>query len=482
MNIQSSENHDPNLNINQQSSQSSVSKTEPPTEPPKEMGEVHLIEKISQSESPQTLKLVGFSPTHQKYTEIAKFITLDPKFDHLSETKKQQIVDRCLDSYQKSVEVFEKTIGEISAQHPDAKKFTQEMLRRIYRVIQCYQEILNEQVPERSTREKLMKELTIKLKTDVEFSTYGDGTGAGSVGINPIAIEKVIKEGNLREQMLLIYASLWTALPKIFAHPQLIENINAKLEKLQPSFQINTKALDAMRAVAKEGEDPVVTFLSQAEPLKKFREEQGRIWDPNRTREKAPQVREVKDLSIREVRATLKDYVSEDEFDAMRKGEKEGENLGNRHVQWIRGRDLFRVSEKSDFYAKAIQYGGLPIVTGPSGTTDGYLLGAKYLDMDQFQEQAILALTGWMVRAGDHTFHEIKEAGTWHGMNYAPGPEAFENVYTGDPNFREIIGNAMEREGFKLPGYYLTSEYQQKVADELKKEGKMDSNQELEQT
>jgi|GEM_PF-3232825 len=410
------------------------------------------------------LPILIVTPTHEKATEIAKQIELDPRLMNLSSKKKQNIVDECIQSYQESVEVFESTLGELAAIHPDAKDFAQEMLKRVGTIAKAYQEIKFEVD---KTLSPVMKELKIRLGTTAEFATYGDGTGAGSIGFNPIAIEKCMKDGNLREQMLLIYATLWTTLPPIFADSALVDKINAKLDEGNSGFKLNKEALNAKREMAKEGESPVTTFFAQAKPLVDFRAAGGRIFDDSRPREDAPKIKDLQDLSIREARATLNTYISEEEFKAMKKGDNEGHSLGENRVQWIRGKDLFRIDEKSDFFKKAVAMGGLPIVTGPSGTTDGYLNGIKYLNMQGSEEKATLALTGWMVRSGDHTFHEIKEATTWHGMAYNIGPDLFKNVYPDDPEFQRKLESTMQAKGKELPGHYLENENQLQVAKKL---------------
>ncbi len=405
-----------------------------------------------------------YTPTHEKATGIAKQIEFDPRLMNLSSEQKQNIVDDCIRSYQESVEIFESTLGEMAAEHPDSKEFAQEMLKRIGTIAKAYQEI---KVEGDKTSPPDMKELKIRLGTAAQFTTYGDGTGAGSIGFNPISIEKCMKEGNLREQMLLIYATLWTTLPPIFADSAMVDKINEKLEKENSGFKLDKQALNAKMEMAKEGESPVTTFFAQAKPLVDFRAAGGRIFDDKRTREAAPKIKDLKDLSIREARATLYTFISEEEFTAMKKGDNKGHALGEHRVQWVRGKDLFRVDEKSDFFKNAVAMGGLPIVTGPSGTTDGYLNGIKYLNMQGSEEKAALALTGWMVQSGDHTFHEIKEATTWHGMAYNPGPDSFRNVYPDDPDFQRKLESSMQAKGKELPGHYLQNENQLQVAKKL---------------
>ncbi|MFQ5730184.1 MAG: hypothetical protein ACE5GN_07475, partial [Waddliaceae bacterium] len=403
------------------------------------------------------------NPAPPRASELEKYFKLDDRLKGLTAAQRQKVLDKCIASYGKSVSVFETVIGEVAAEQPDAKKCTQEMLRRISRIAKAYQEI---QFEGRDDLSPVLKELKIRLGSDVEFATYGDGTSPGSIGFNPLAIEKAMREGTLREQMLLIYSSLWTALPKIFDSPEMVAKVN---KKLKGDFQINTNLLKELKKKAEsKGEaDPVKIFFSQSEPLQQFRDAGGRVWDPDRPKEPPPKIKNIKDMTIREARATLGEYISKREFEAMKTGEAEGKALGEHRVQWVRGKDLFRVAEGSDFYQRAVALGGLPIITGPSGTTDGFLKGIAFLSMQGFEKKTIVALTGWMVPAGDHSLHEIRVAGTWFGLDYPEGPKAFEDIYPEDSNFQDKIGDKMAERGFKLPGYYLGRDFQCKVAKEL---------------
>ena len=134
------------------------------------------------------------APAPLQASELMKHFKLDSRLEGLTTAQKQKVLDRCLASYKESVSAFETTIGEVAAKHPEAKKFAQEMLRRISLIAKAYQEI---QLEGRDELPPVLRELTIRLGSDVEFATYGDGTSVGSIGFNPLAIEKAIEEGTL---------------------------------------------------------------------------------------------------------------------------------------------------------------------------------------------------------------------------------------------------------------------------------------------
>lgn len=328
--------------------------------------------------------------------------------------------------------------------------------------------------PEAPSEEIAAKKRSLAKETKVRFGTvkesyhpYQDGTGTGNVGKFPMTIEAAIKKGELREQMMLIYSSLWGAFSDILDNPTMITRINEKLISNNAGFQINAGEVDRRKNLFKDATRSSDRLLTYAEPLREFRNTGGRLTENNPNKEQNPMAKDIPDLTIREYRATIDPNISQKEFDAMKQGKPEGKEWGERRVQWVRGRDIFRVNPESSFYKKAVAYGKLPVVTGPSGTADCYLNGANYLNMQDYKQKGVLALIGWMVRSGDHSFHEIKEAGTWHGLDYTPGPEVFENVYPDDAQFQTTIVATLDSKNKKLPGEYLKESNQLDVAKKL---------------
>ncbi len=393
------------------------------------VGDVYRDVSNRSKQALEPAKLHAYTPSHPTATQLVQHMQIAKRLRGLTHSQQEKIVHACIQAYKESMEAFETTLGELAAKHPDAQAAALEMARRLAKIAKAYYEVLTKEDSGH------MKELKIRLGTALEFATYAEGKSSGSVGFNPIAIEKVLEGGNLREVMMLIYASVWTMLPKIFSDPSLTAKVNSKLE----GFQLN------MKAIQERGTD----VFAQSSPLAAFRKAGGRI-----AMQAPPEARSVSDLSLREARAAFS-LITEQEFTSRK----------DHLVEWVRGKDMFRVDEGSDFYKKAVQLGGIPVVTGPSGTVDGFLQAAHYLNMHKQQNALLLALSGWMIQGGDHSYHEVREAASWHGIPYTPGPEAYEETY--DPDFQNLITDNMNSQGKRLPGYYLGAEYQYKVAQDL---------------
>lgn len=395
-----------------------------------------------------SIPLIGSSPPVVE--NILQFFTPSSATAALSPEDKRKIEQICLSDYSKSLLACEVALSRLAAKHPDSKKFSQEMCRRLYSIAKIYYEIKEE---DNVNKTPLLRELNKKLLPMQVFMTFSDATGTGSVGCNPISINNVIKEGTLREQMMLIYSALWTILPKVLIDREMVEKVNSKLI----DFKINVDILDKEQLEGKQ-------MLAQSAPLAAFRKAGSRknVSDVS----VKPKLEEIENLTIREARSTTEDFISNEEFDNIKNKKSTIDGRVSRRVQWVKGKDIFKIDENCDFVRRAIALGGLPIVTGPSGTTDGFLQGCDYLNMQDYKEKAILALIGWMVPE-DHSVHEIRTAGEWHDISYPKGPEMYEKIYSQDRDFQIEFIKELDDKKLKPPNYYFSEEHQDKIAREL---------------
>ena len=70
-----------------------------------------------------------------------------------------------------------------------------------------------------------------------------------------------------------------------------------------------------------------------------------------------------------------------------------------------------------------------------------------------------LACLGWMLPAGDHTYHEVMAAATEFGLDYTPGPAGYRECAP----FDEADLRGLTPEG-QFPDYYLSPGYKDQVA------------------
>lgn len=384
----------------------------------------------------------------QEKNNLKEYIHLGFEFEHLSDQKKEKIIHDCILAYQESIQCFEGAIISVCNRHNDAKSFADEMVNRLYTFSKTYHKIL---IKKNKKLTPFKREIMSRLNALSEFAT--DGSGTGSVGYNPLAVEKVVKNGTFREKMMLIYTGIYF-LQGVDFNEKIVERVNKKIDE----FQLNAEIIAKDRAKGKG-------FIVKHQNVMEFRTNQGRLLkDPSDTQDEKFDIKDIENLTVREMRAMVQDFISENEFNELKSGNQDAKFF-QRKVSWIRGRDLFKLNQESDFYRKAVAMGSIPVLTGPSGTADEFLQACDYLNMQDYKDKALVALVGWMGSAGDHSVHEIRLAASWHGIAYPEGPEAFENFYSQD--LMQQIESEMIKSNYRLPAYYLSFEYQREVAKQL---------------
>ncbi len=339
-------------------------------------------------------------------------------------------------------------MGEVAFDYPEAQRFASDLCQRIAQIARAYTEILEEVRPtddasggERVTlRDELRKTLRIA-------EIFGNSSqSSGSVGMSILAIQVAIEGGNLREQMTLAYSSLFSFIVKeVLANPDMVRQINEKLDGFQIDQELLQSDTEAGRGLAG-------TMLTRVPLVEEYR-----------TTEKArhnhatpaigegprgPKPEEVYRLSERERLVGLEYELKTNE----------------RRLEWISGEQWFYADPASKFAREARELGGLPIATGPSGTTDGFLHVATYLGLGDRLEEGLLACIGWMVLTRDHTLHEIRAVGNEYGISYSGKPSDFKNLYSKDPQVMRSIDARLSAEGKRNPSYYFSGAYQMLVA------------------
>ncbi len=84
-------------------------------------------------------------------------------------------------------------------------------------------------------------------------------------------------------------------------------------------------------------------------------------------------------------------------------------------------------------------------------------------------EMIKLAFLGFMVPNTDHSVHEIMQSSKTFGLEYTPGPGYEKDVYpTGGEGFIQKLAQNQSLRGYKLPGYYLSEEYVDRVVKTIK--------------
>lgn len=299
----------------------------------------------------------------------------------------------------------ENSIAQMAIKHPESKEYCQEMCRRLGLLSQIIVEI---QIKQRERKKEVLAPILRELEFFLHSRNFiGEATSARSVGYNPLAIHKAMVEGTFQEQMTLIYHGLWTIFSILESDLPLLHEVDKQLREIG-DFNLNLVALEKDRS--EKG-----TFFPLPNYLVHFRKN-GRLVRHINTDKKLT-LNEITDLTYREARISIEDYISPEEFKTIQLGKITP--LSKKAVKWRSGQEYFDVNKESDFYKIASLLGNVPILTGPSGTTDGFLRAVDYLGMPlKYKKSGTLALIGWLIANKDHSLYEIRIAAHHHGIDY----------------------------------------------------------------
>lgn len=414
---------------------------------PAKIAQKALSSSSSLSTAP-TLK--GKETVKEQIQDLRDHVKLDPFIAKLPKASQERIFKECRVAYHKSVVAYDQIAGSVAFNHPHAKAFASELCKRAAAIVNAYNEVLEEESPSTTKHPHFTKEFMQKIRIAKLFGN--DSINPGSVGVNSLAIEAAVKSGNLREQMTLVYSTMFSFLMStVMSNPEMIDKVNAKLE----GFQIDKTLIEQRKALGTGFSTAGSKVrMKQIPVVEKFRAEKGRKSEkPMCSREgpKGLRMSSVEGLSMREKRVGSH-YVS---------------SSSSRRLRWIPGKEWYSMTPISTFAKEAASLGGLPLLTGPSGTTDAILHMSSYLGLSDRLEQGALACTGWMVPVGDHSLHEVRSLASHYGAPYSGLPKDFSTFYRKDPKAQKAIDSRLAKAGFKNPSHYFSSEYQRQVGIKL---------------
>ncbi|WP_188418897.1 eCIS core domain-containing protein [Oxalicibacterium solurbis] len=120
-----------------------------------------------------------------------------------------------------------------------------------------------------------------------------------------------------------------------------------------------------------------------------------------------------------------KDFLMEEHaprFDNM------GAFQSNAKLPWEEGSARYKPNLNNDWTNEALNVLKMPVMTGPSGTTDRMYQALNFLGNPTDRYDFRLALLGWMLTSKDHSFHEIMAVAKTYGCEYIPGPKSYRSI------------------------------------------------------
>jgi len=138
------------------------------------------------------------------------------------------------------------------------------------------------------------------------------------------------------------------------------------------------------------------------------------------------------DLQVPDGDATLSDGEKEFIMEKMPAYDLGGANYDDTaELPWEEGATRYVASTNNSWVNDAVTKLKMPVLTGPSGTTDRMFQALKYLgiyDNGVNKYNFRYALLGWMLTSRDHSFHEIMAVAKTYNCNYEAGPDSYKHM------------------------------------------------------
>lgn len=211
----------------------------------------------------------------------------------------------------------------------------------------------------------------------------------------------------------------------------------AKLQTALANFTAATNSNDKLRNYKKmkslswtwlkdhEGQDGAET-QTKRQSIETLQRELYKVYSGS-TRKPAD-LRNAKGFSA-ELSEREKDFIQEQDSDYMNFVPLFEDSYDyDKELPWEEGGTRFNPNLKNAWMKKAVKELKMPVVAGPSGTTDRMLTALNFLGLSGEAENFRLGLLGWMLTSNDHSFHEIMSVSKSFGMEYEEGSYAYHNI------------------------------------------------------
>jgi len=310
-------------------------------------------------------------------------------------------------NYAAVAEEFEKRLGFYAYNHPKAKAAAHAAVNRLKTVL---------------VRDATEDNPMYRSALSGMFGS-NDKQSAGQIGTEFATIQAMLAQGNLREQMTAFYNAALIPFKQLvndlIAGKQWGEAAQLGLDVKQlknRNTQRDLFARDYGQVIGSGQASSLIGFGARA---------------PRRPADQAAMTSErtAGDLAqtAQHAGAPLSDREKKLAFNAAPEADVSAQSL-----PWVEGGTKWKVDQSKWWFNKIHNKLGMPVVSGPSGTTERLFDVYKWIRLQSVvpPEDFRLALLGWMMTSHDHSFHEIMSMAATKGLglDYQPGPEAYRNI------------------------------------------------------
>lgn len=283
---------------------------------------------------------------------------------------------------------------------------------------------------------------------------FGNIQFQGFTGMNPLSTRNVVKTGNLRELIFLLFGGR-RYIPNLLKNEEHVKQLNALLFK-NNGWMFNMEQIKELLAIKEtspyheKGTDRVertpieIKEYLQSHPPRKVKEES------------IP-------FSQRETMALS--------------GEHRVPLNPERELEFETGARYKTGTDPNNPYTQASKATFQPAMAGISATSARLIKQALLLGFNTPEdlETLKLACLAFFTLSQNHTAHEVLMGLKGFGLPYTPGPQGYKDIYPkeGRKEFIAQLSQQMKSQGFNLPDYYLSSMHVESIIHSLSTKHKM---------
>lgn len=371
-------------------------------------------------------------------------------YQRLNATQLAALHEHCLKGYQEAMYAMERSIATAACASDEVNGFIGAVMERMDLILRAYAAVLADEgvVTHGDTLDYIEKVLgsVVEKANASKLFAY-----AGNVG-NAYLADTVIHEGNLRERMYLLLAAKKTVFTELLADKDLVDKVNAKLAS-QGHGDIKIAFTPRIK------EEGVQSSQMDLQGLRKVKAKH---------KQEAYQQTHLDTIPLTSKEIRIPYSIREIAFQRKMGG---GDVTS---VQHSAGGKIFRTVKRAELkklnpYLEAAHIHRMPLIAGPSGSTDQLLTLMHAMGFDTKGElfMARAACFGWFIDTSSHTAIEVGVSGRTFDLPFTIRSDYYEDICPSCPSLVTAAKDAQEAQGQELPPYYMSEAHVREAARTL---------------
>lgn len=374
----------------------------------------------------------------------------------------KQIEAQAFSKYAEAMQTLEESYADLVFKDTQINSFIMDVCDRLNTLVHIWAEVNYEK---KCGKEHLNRAGITLEENSLLSAIYLEGRQkewmySGQVGSNPLALRRVLTQGNLRERMVLIRYMADGFVGKILENSSLTEQINGKLRDKGIGWSLHHELIpnpEDLTYPEEEGKIYHCGIYAQLTYQEKLHQK--------RSVDEIEQLKKTLNPTIKDALLDKRAPLSDREYRYWTRSAVINQNDMDRKINWDTGAASFKAfffsENPASRYLEVASKVKVPLLVGVSGTTDKILTQIMFLGFTTKEElyKGRLALLGHLINTKSHSSHEVLFSSKSFGLLYEPGPRGYETVFPMDLHFTKRLQQKQRERGYELPDYYLSSAY-----------------------